>query len=292
MAEKNYIINLNPFLNLVKKNISTSKKNFSKNDLPMIFKKNKISLDIRNFLNSKIKKNKILKLRIFNFIVKYPVHKFGKTNFIDCINSGELDAFNFYKKNKKHYKKVLDLGANVGLHTIILAKLGFDVTSFEPENTHFRLLKNNCKLNNVKCKIVKKAVYNMDGEVTMIKIHDHTPGSHIAGSKKNPYGKLSKHKVKTVNFKKLIKKYDLIKIDIEGAEKKIIETTSIADWKKTDAMVEIHNPENAKFIWNKFKNSEINFYSQKTRKKINNIKSFPKNYTEGMVLITNKSNLF
>ena len=46
------------------------------------------------------------------------------------------------------------------------------------------------------------------------------------------YGKLSKHKVKTVNFKKLIKKYDLIKIDIEGAEKKIIETTSIADWKK------------------------------------------------------------
>ena len=30
MAEKNYIINLNPFLNLVKKNISTSKKNLSK----------------------------------------------------------------------------------------------------------------------------------------------------------------------------------------------------------------------------------------------------------------------
>ena len=97
MAEKNYIINLNPFLNLVKKNISTSKKNLSKNDLPMIFKKNKISLDIRNFLNSKIK-NKILKLRIFNFIVKYPVHKFGKTNFIDCINSGELMLLIFIKK--------------------------------------------------------------------------------------------------------------------------------------------------------------------------------------------------
>jgi hypothetical protein len=56
--------------------------------------------------------------------------------------------------------------------------------------------------------------------------------------------------------------------------------------------VEIHNKENAKFIWNKFKNSKIKFYSQKTRKIINNLKSFPKNYTEGMVLITRKGNLF
>ena len=50
----------------------------------------------------------------------------------------------------------------------------------------------------------------------MIKIHDHTPGSHMGS--KNPYG-VTKHKVKTVNFKKLIKKYDLIKIDNKGEKR-------------------------------------------------------------------------
>ena len=160
MVKKNNIINLNPFLQIIKKNKNLNKIRNTKHNLPKIFGKNKISLDIRNFLNKKIKNDKIVRLKIFNFIVKYPIHQFGNTNFIDCINSGELDAFNFYKKNKKYYKKVLDLGANVGLHTIVLAKLGFKVTSFEPENIHFNYLKNNCKLNIVKCKIVKKAVYN------------------------------------------------------------------------------------------------------------------------------------
>jgi photosystem II CP47 chlorophyll apoprotein len=56
-------------------------------DLPKIFGNNKISLDIRNFLNKKIKNDKIVRLKIFNFIVKYPIHQFGNTNFIDCINS-------------------------------------------------------------------------------------------------------------------------------------------------------------------------------------------------------------
>lgn len=292
MVKKNNIINLNPFLEIIKKDKNLNKIRNTKHNLPKIFGKNKISLDIRNFLNKKIKNDKIVRLKIFNFIVKYPIHKFGNTNFIDCINSGELDAFNFYKKNKKYYKKVLDLGANVGLHTIVLAKLGFKVTSFEPENIHFNYLKNNCKLNIVKCKIVKKAVYNKNGKIQMIKIHNHTPASHIVGEKKNPYGKLSRFTVQTVNFKDLIKKFDLIKIDIEGAEKKIIECTSIDDWHNTDAIVEIHSKENAKFIWDKFKNSKIKFYSQKTRKIINNLKSFPKNYTEGMVLITKKNNLF
>jgi hypothetical protein len=48
------------------------------------------------------------------------------------------------------------------LHSIILAKLGFEVTSFEPENIHFKNLKNNCKLNKIECKIIKKAVYNIN----------------------------------------------------------------------------------------------------------------------------------
>lgn len=48
----------------------------------------------------------------------------------------------------------------------------------------------------------------------MVKIHNHTPAIWLTGVRKNPYGKLSKFTVQTVNFK------DLLKIDIEGAEKK------------------------------------------------------------------------
>jgi hypothetical protein len=49
MVKKNNIINLNRFLQIIKRGGDI------KYNLPKIFNKNKISLDIRNFLNKKIK---------------------------------------------------------------------------------------------------------------------------------------------------------------------------------------------------------------------------------------------
>ena len=46
---------------------------------------------------------------------------------------------NFIKKNNN----VIDIGANIGLHTIVMAKCGFTVHSFEPDPIHFNELKKN-----------------------------------------------------------------------------------------------------------------------------------------------------
>ena len=57
-------------------------------------------------------------------------------------------------------------------------------------------------------------------------------------------------KIKSIEFRKIIKKYDFIKIDAEGQEGDIILNTKMTDWKKTDAILEVGSMTNAKKIFN------------------------------------------
>jgi hypothetical protein len=66
------------------------------------------NFDILNFAN------------IFNF--KFPFESFGNVNSVNLLS--DIIAFAFYYNKKKVYKTVLDVGANVGLHSIIMSKLG------------------------------------------------------------------------------------------------------------------------------------------------------------------------
>ena len=45
-----------------------------------------------------------------------------------------------------------DIGANIGLHTIVLSKLGYKVDSYEPDEKHFKLLIKNLKKNKLSIK--------------------------------------------------------------------------------------------------------------------------------------------
>ena len=252
--------------------------------------KKKLEKNILKILSKKkshIKLGKICELNI-------PFFSMGNINSTHLFGLDEIIIFCFYFINKNKYKTVYDLGANIGVHSIILNKLGYMVKSYEPDPVHFRRLKFNLKKNKItkKINLLNRAVSTKQGEIKFVKILNNTTGNHILGSKKFYYGKIKKINVKTEEFRKILHKADLLKMDIEGHEKEVILTTVKNDWKKTDAIVEIGSKENAISIFNHLKKIGINVFSQmKGWQLVKNINDMPKSHLEGSIFITKRKKM-
>ena len=107
----------------------------------------------------------------------------GNINSTHLFGIDELFLFKFYEKNKTKYKNVCDIGANIGLHSIILDKLGYNVTSFEPDPRHVLIAKNNFKINGSKVNLINKAVSNRSGQSVFTRILGNTTGSFLGNKK-------------------------------------------------------------------------------------------------------------
>lgn len=226
--------------------------------------------------------------------IKLPFFSMGNINSTHLFGLDELILFCFYFKNKDRYKKVADLGANIGLHSIILTNLGYEVTSYEPDNTHFEKIRENFNLNCAKknIKLVNKAISTKKGEIEFIRINDNSTSSHISGAKENYYGEIEKIIVQTDSFKDIIDSFDFLKIDVEGHEAEILLSTSHENWENTDAMVEVGSIQNRDLIYNFFEKIKVNLFSQKMGWKIvSSVEEMPSNYKEGSLFISCKNNV-
>jgi FkbM family methyltransferase len=216
----------------------------------------------------------------------------GSINSTHLFGLDELIIFAFYESNKERYKNVADLGANIGLHSIIMTRLGWDVTAYEPDPVHFEQLRSNLSRNGG-CdgqnspKLLNKAVSVEVGEVEFIRVVGNTTGSHIAGSKSNPYGDLDKFMVSVDSFRDICNNFDLLKIDVEGHEADILLSTEKEDWQGTDAIVEIGSLGNAEKVFHHFSNLALNLFSQKQAwQKVNSLEDMPFSYKDGSLFIS------
>lgn len=125
---------------------------------------------------------------------------------------------------KEHIKpgmKVLDIGANIGYHTLQISRwVGRtgQVIAFEPDPENYRLLKKNLEANlctNVT--IFQNAVSNFEGELKLFFCEENRGDHRIfdSGDKRNFFIVES---VKLDKFFESEEKFDVIKIDIQGAE--------------------------------------------------------------------------
>ena len=117
--------------------------------------------------------------------IEFPFLQLGKISSLNfCLH--EFINFAFYYMNKDIYKNVADVGACIGLHTILLSKCGYKVSAFEPDKDNFKLLKKYLSLNNIiNVKAYNKAVYDNNTKIVKFNIiHDNKTGNHILGSKK------------------------------------------------------------------------------------------------------------
>ena len=127
---------------------------------------------------------------------------------------------------------VLDIGANIGTHSIPYSKIAKQIIAFEPQKVIYKLLQMNAQLN--KCNNINfqnTAVGHFNGRVSLSsRISDgKTKGKKITYNSVEDinYGGieigLGGEKTKMITIDSLeLKNVDLIKIDIEGCEKMAI----------------------------------------------------------------------
>lgn len=225
--------------------------------------------------------------------ITVPYHKMGAVDSLDLFHLHELIIFSFYWLNRGNYKRVLDLGANIGLHSIILSKCGFEVKAFEPDPVHFDILTRNLEMNSCTgVETVKAAVSIEAGTSEFIRVNGNTTSSHLAGSKKNPYGPLEIFPVETVAVAPLLQWADLVKMDIEGQEDEILLSTSYEDWENLDALVEISDEEKAGAIYSHFKKLGVNLFPQsRCWQKAESVKDIPCHFRDGMLFISTRKKM-
>ncbi len=221
--------------------------------------------------------------------INLPFYKMGNINSLDLFGLDELIIFAFYQVNKGKYSSAADIGANIGLHSIIMSKCGWNVNSYEPDPLHQQKIIENLSLNNIthKVNLIKKAVSNESGTGEFSRVVSNTTSSHLTGAKNNVYGDIDKFKVEIDSIKPIMKNFDFIKMDVEGQEAKIIGCTEIKDWEKTDMMVEIGSEENAKIVFEHLQKIKVNCFSQKNNwNKVTQFENFPTSYKEGSLFIS------
>jgi FkbM family methyltransferase len=221
--------------------------------------------------------------------IAFPYFKMGAIDSIDLFGLDELIIFSFYNRNRTRYRKVVDFGANIGLHSIILSRCGFEVRSFEPDPKHARRFESNAALNGVKPELHEAAVSFEAGETQFVRVVGNTTGSHIKGAKSNPYGDLETFDVTVEAAGPHLAWADLAKIDIEGHEAELVRHLPPETWTKTDAIMEVGTEENAGLIFDYLGKSEARMFSQKTGwKRVAKVSDMPFSHREGSLFLTGK----
>ena len=225
--------------------------------------------------------------------IKFPYHEMGAVNSLNLFELDELIIFSFYWQNRNIYRNILDVGANIGLHSLLLAKSGYNVRCFEPDPEHFAILSE--MLNNNNCVVEKHnaALSTKDDIAEFVRVKGNTTSSHLAGVKSNPYGELERFDVPIKNATPHFEWADLVKLDVEGHEADIICSIEKPVLQNTDIILEVGTYNNAEKIYEYLQSlSGINLFSQKTAwAKILSVEGMPVSYKEGSLFISAKEKM-
>lgn len=231
-------------------------------------------------------------LRPFNLgevkALTFPWTSFGAVNSSHLFGLDEIILFAFYWANQSRYKNFLDLGANVGLHSMVALELGMDVVSVEPDPEHLQLLENNLRqTSSDRFQIMRGAATVSRQRVMFTRVEGNTTGSHVKGAKQDPYGDLTDFEVEGYPIAYLVEGRDLIKMDVEGLEADLLEPLFDSGFRGFEVVAEIGSPESASRIWRTSRLSGVNIFCQKTGWSIAEKESdLPQHHTEGSVFLS------
>ncbi|GGF52412.1 FkbM family methyltransferase [Alteromonas lipolytica] len=219
-----------------------------------------------------------------------PYYSMGNIDSLKLFGLDELILFAFYLKHQKRYYKVADMGANIGLHSILMAKLGWQVTAFEPDPVHVKKITEHMQLNDVDTITIREnAVAGQHSLLTFTRLLGNRTGSHIKGKKSEVYGGTEEFDVTCLAFADLITAFDFVKMDIEGAEADAICSTSTAHWQHTDVMLEVGGETNAERIFIHARELGLSMFSQKTGwQKVTALADMPTSHREGSLFISSQ----
>lgn len=212
----------------------------------------------------------------------------GGVDTFNLLGIDELIVFLLYS-SRICPSKALDIGANVGLHSIMMAKSGWIVDSYEPDPVHLQILQRHLKSNGVvgSVTVFDDAVSDYDGEGSFTRVVGNSTGSHLTGSKENPYGELDFFNVSVKHIGRCISGHNFAKIDAEGAEARILNGIKGEHWGSLDVVLEVGSKANAESIFRLVLEQGLSAFSQKTGWEIvQDIQGIPTTYMEGSLFIS------
>lgn len=128
-------------------------------------------------------------------------------------------------RNVNKNSVVADVGANIGYYTLLLAKICKKVYALEPDKNCFGILKKNVKENNLKnVVLINKAVSDGKGKVEFVVDKVNLGNSRIK-SQRDCFAEPRNDVVSCDTLDDILineKQIDLIKIDVQGWEPKVI----------------------------------------------------------------------
>ena len=165
----------------------------------------------------------------FNYYTEDPS---GLGCIAEIVNNNEYQLNEFVNNVNKSF---IDIGANCGVATIILAKQNpqSNVYAFEPDKTVFELLRANVNANQLNNVIIHNYAVSKSGiEQLEICIHPQYSGGNTTYSNKDAFTNtfntnIVMYNVPTISLDDIINKYKIttiecLKIDCEGGEYDII----------------------------------------------------------------------
>jgi FkbM family methyltransferase len=219
------------------------------------------------------------------------VFQMGAISSVDIFASlHELIIFAFYHANRTRYGRAADLGANIGLHTVMMAKLGWRVDAFEPDPVHLEQLRGNVARNGVAgVRVHPVAVSDHAGTARFVRVLGNTTSSHLQGAKTGAYGELESIEVETVDVRGILAGAGLVKMDVEGHEATVIEALDAAAFDGMDMMVEIGTPANAERVFAHLSRIGVGAFSQKIGWGLaGRVADLPDNYRQGSLFISRR----
>ena len=221
-------------------------------------------------------------------------HKMGAIDSVDLFGLDELIIFSYYWRNRNRYRRVADVGANIGLHSILLARCGYEVRSYEPDPQHCTNIRQNLECNgeSAKVNLIEAAVSSQPGRAQFLRLLGNTTGSHLAGAKQNPYGEIDRFDVELRPIDEIMTWADFVKIDAEGHECQILTATTAAHWDGTDAMVEIGGRENAEKVFAHLSKLGVNMFPQRLAwGRARSAEDLPNSYHDGSLFISRRDEM-
>ena len=215
-----------------------------------------------------------------------PFTSFGNVTSDDLFAPKEQELFDFYEGNAKRYKFALDIGANIGVHTILMERQGWNVLAVEPDPEIARRLRANLTAHGIDfAKTRQAAVSDRDGEAQFVRVRDNLTGSHLEGCKAS-YGPRETITVRLIDCRPLFDWADFAKIDCEGHEATLLKTLTADQLSHLEIMVEVGSPKNAVEIYQHLSPLGIGMWTQQRNwQPLRGLGDMPVHHSEGALFI-------
>jgi len=219
--------------------------------------------------------------------LNFPYVKMGNIDSLHLFGDTELMILAMYWHNRGRWKRCLDIGANLGLHSICMAKMGMQVRAYEPDEEHFERFCANLNANNCAVDVdpFPVAVHTSNGTANFIRVLNNLTGNHLAGYKQS-YGPRETVQVRTVDCRELWPLADFAKIDSEGNEAELLLTLTKTDMKHLSLVAEVRNAVNAQRIFDHFRELRVPIWAQKIEwAQVKTFDAMPKQNREGSIFV-------